>query len=322
MLAMLLLADVIYVQSGEGLKWFAVDRGVLTEKGALSTPGHAPIYLRPSPEGRVLYAAGRDRLLVFAIGDDAALTSAGEAPSPGGPCYVDATGRWIATANYGAGTTLLYPAAAPRTSKAFSTGPQSHAARFHEGHLYALSVAGRKITRISVEDGATSSLDMPGLGPRHVAFSGGFAFVVHERPIRVSTVRLDPLESIGDWAAQAPGAPSRKELAAAEIAVSGRFVVASVRDFSKEADQNGLAVFSADLRTGVLTWVEFVPSGGVSPRGFVIDPAGAFLYVLNELSGTLATFRIDPENGRLKPVGDALKIGAPAIGIAYVGGRK
>jgi 6-phosphogluconolactonase len=293
----------------------------LKPKGSLATPGESPSYLRASPDGRFLYAASpAAKLLVFAIGADGGLTPRETLASPGGPCYVDVhpSGRWVATANYGAGKTLLYPAeGAPRESE---TGPQTHSARFHPGgkYLYALSVGGRKITRLALDGGAPWTLDMPDLGPRHIAFSpqGELAFVVHEMPIRVSSLRVSEgaLEPIGTWPALAPGAVEKKELAAAEIAVAGRFVYASVRDFSKEGGLNGLAVYAVEA-SGALTWVEFVPSGGVSPRGFVLDPSGAFCYVLNEIPGTLKTFRV--ESGRLLPAGDALPLGGKAIGIAW-----
>jgi len=68
--------------------------------------------------------------------------------------------------------------------------------------------------------------------------------------------------------------------------------------------------------SGALTWVEFAPTGGVSPRGFALDPSGAFCYVLIEMPGTLKTFRVD--SGRLLPVGDALPLGGKAIGIAWL----
>ncbi len=329
-------SDLLYVQAGEGLKWFAVDvrTGTLTPKGELATPGGAASYLRASPDGRFLYASAPEkRLLQFSIGAGGALTSRAELPSPGGPCYVDVhpTGRWAATANY-AGKTLLYAVGADgdvRDPVTFDTGGQTHSARFHPGgrFLYALSVAGRKMTRLPLDGGAAWTLDLPGLGPRHIAFTpgGARAFVVHERPIRVSSLRVaedsGTLELVGTWPALAPGAVEKKELAAAEIAVSGRTVVASVRDFSKDGGLNGLAVFEIDEATGALRWIEFVASGGVSPRGFVIDPSGSFLYVLNEISGTLNTFRRDSASGRLVPVGAALAVGGRAIGIAWVAAR-
>ena len=75
-------AHVLYVQCAEGLKWYAVDgrTGALTPKGELATPRLSPSYLRPSPDGKTLYAAASDRLLAFSIGADGALARTGEAP--------------------------------------------------------------------------------------------------------------------------------------------------------------------------------------------------------------------------------------------------
>jgi 6-phosphogluconolactonase len=328
--------SLVYVQAGEGVKWFSVDvrAGTVTPKGFLATPKHTPYYLRPSPDRKFLYSCGSQRLLTFSIGADGALTLASEAPSPGGPCYVDVhpSGRWAATANYGAGTTLLFPAGGAKGEALTQTsGPQSHSTRFHPSgrFLYTLSVAGKKITRFQVDEatGKTTpwELAMDGLGPRHIAFSpkGDFAYVVHERPIRVSSLKVDEetgkLTPIGDWPALPPGAAEKKQLAAAEIAVTpnGRFVYASVRDFTKEGELNGLAVFSVNS-SGALSQVEFAPSKGVSPRGFVIDPSGTLVVLLNEITEALRVFRIDPETGRLSPVGEAVPVGGQAIGIAWV----
>ena len=95
-------SHVLYVQSGEGLKWFSVDpaTGAVTPKGTLATPKLAPYYLRASPDRKVLYAAAvPDRLLAFSIASDGSLTRTATIPSPGGPCYVDvhSSGRWVAT---------------------------------------------------------------------------------------------------------------------------------------------------------------------------------------------------------------------------------
>jgi 6-phosphogluconolactonase len=328
--------SIVYVQSGEGIRSFTVDirTGSVTWRGTLSTPGHSPYYLRPSPDNKFLYSAGSDGLLGFSIAGDGSLTTASRVTSAGGPCYVDVhpSGRWAATANYGGGTTLLCPVAGEKGEPVSQpSGAQSHSTRFHPSgrFLYTLSVGDRKITRFKFHE-ATGlmtpwELSMEGLGPRHITFSpnGDFAYVVHERPIRVSSLKVDhetgKLKPIGDWSALPPKAAEKKELAAAEIAVtpSGKFVYASVRDFSKEADLNGLAVYSVN-GSGELSQVEFVPSKGVSPRGFVIDPSGTLLILLNEVSKSLRVFRIDPDSGRLCPVGDEVPVRGQAIGIAWV----
>ena len=317
---------LLYVQAGAAIKG-VVPGETPAVAWTLDTPGFNAHYLRVSPDRKALYAAGNDRLRAFAIGADGRLTPSGDVPSPGGPCYVDVhpDGRRIATVGYGAGTTLLF--AGLGEPLILPSGPQSHSVRFHPNgrFAYASSVAGAKITGFRLGEAPSSfELSMPGLGPRHLAFSpdGRLAFVVHERPIRVSSLTVDvetgALAPIGDVPALPAGAAEKKAVAAAEIAASpdGRFVYASVRDFSKEGDQNGLAVFAV-RDAGRLEAVEFVPSGGVSPRGFVVEPSGKRLFVLNELSGTLVVFRIDATSGRLARIGEPLAVGKGAIGIAY-----
>lgn len=333
---------ILYVQAGEGLRWFRIDpaAGAPSALGVLATPGFSPTYLRESPDGRFLFAAGSERLRVYSIGSDGALSLAAETASSGGPSYVDVhpSGRFAATANYASRETLLYPVGTDGSlgkPRSFPTGDQTHSARFHPSgrSLFALAVGDRWITAIPTEGGASpTSRVLPGLGPRHAVFSadGRRCFVVHERPIRVSALKVDAdgaaWEPVGDWPALPPGAPTKQEFGAAEIALapSGRFVYASVRDFSDPLEangMNGLAVFAVDPSSGALTWVEFVDSGGVLPRGFVVDPSGPRLHVLNERSSTLVRFRIDPESGRLRRDGDAVPVGGRAVGIALVGPR-
>lgn len=328
-LALLLVQDpaepVLYVQAGAAIKGVAPTEPPAL-RWTLETPGFTALYLRVSPDRKLLYAAGPDRLRAYAIGADGRLSPAGDVPSPGGACYVDVhpEGRWIGTVGYGSGTTLLFPGL--RDPLVLPSGAQSHSVRFHPGgrFAYTASVKDARITGFRLGEPPTPfELPMAGFGPRHLAFSpdGRHAFVAHERPIRVSSLKVDletgALAPIGDVPALPAGVAEKKELAAAEIAVSpdGRFVYSSVRDFSKEGGQNGLAVFA--VRDGALSWVEFAPSGGVSPRGFLIEPSGKRLFALNELSGTLVVFRIDGTSGRLAPAGEPLSVGKGAIGIAW-----
>ncbi len=321
-------AAILYVQAGAAIKG-VVPGEPPTVAWTLETPGFSALYLRVAPDRKVLYAAGNDRLRAFAIGPDGRLSPSGDVPSPGGPCYVDVhpDGRRVATVGYGAGTTLLF--AGLGDPLVLPSGPQSHSVRFHPNgrFAYTCSVAGAKITGFRLGETPSSfERAMPGLGPRHLAFSpdGRLAYVVHERPIRVSSLTVDvetgALTPIGDLPALPAGAAEKKDVAAAEIAASpdGRFVYASVRDFSKGGDQNGLAVFAV-RDGGRLDWVEFAPSGGVSPRGFAIEPSGKRLFVLNELSGTLVVFRIDGTSGRLARIGEPLAVGKGPIGIAWLG---
>ena len=56
---------------------------------------------------------------------------------------------------------------------------------------------------------------------------------------------------------------------------------------------------------------ETVPAGGQNPRGFAIDPTGAYLVVAHQDSDTVATFAIDPATGDLTPTGCRLPVPSP-----------
>jgi 6-phosphogluconolactonase len=58
-------------------------------------------------------------------------------------------------------------------------------------------------------------------------------------------------------------------------------------------------MFAVDAGSGRLTPIGHEPTRGQTPRSFQIDPAGAYLLVANQDSGTLVTFAIDAATGRL-----------------------
>lgn len=332
----------LFVQSDQRIRTFSVDlaTGALREGGALAAE-KSPMYLRAAPGGRVLYAAAGDAAAAFAIdAATGALTPLNSVPSAGGPPYIDVhpKGRFAATANWNSGTTILFPIDPDgrlRDGMTAPTGMQSHSARFHPSgrFLYACSVAASQITRFTLDEATgrftTAVTPMPGLGPRHMAFTpdGRRAYVINERPIQVSMLAVDEqtgaLAPMGEVSALRPGAAENKNVAAAEIAVSasGRFVYASVRDFTTppappDADMNVIAVYAVDQATGKLTLLEVVPTGGVSPRGFALAPDDRHLFVAHEVSKELVTFSVDAATGRLTRQGAAVPIGGTSIGIA------
>jgi 6-phosphogluconolactonase (cycloisomerase 2 family) len=61
-----------------------------------------------------------------------------------------------------------------------------------------------------------------------------------------------------------------------------------------------------------------LPCGGTSPRDVAL--VGDYLYVANQDSGTVATFRVDLGTGRPEPTGAALSVPAPACVAARPSG--
>jgi 6-phosphogluconolactonase (cycloisomerase 2 family) len=73
--------------------------------------------------------------------------------------------------------------------------------------------------------------------------------------------------------------------------------------------QDSIAVFSTD--GGAVKRIANVPTEGDTPRSLALDPAGKFLYSLNQKADNVTAFRIGA-NGVPKFTGKYLPLGSPA----------
>ena len=64
-----------------------------------------------------------------------------------------------------------------------------------------------------------------------------------------------------------------------------------------------------DAGTGRLALRQWTPSGGRTPRFFAPDPAGRFVYVVNEDSDAILKLEVVAGTGELVPAGEAARIG-------------
>jgi 6-phosphogluconolactonase len=104
-----------------------------------------------------------------------------------------------------------------------------------------------------------------------------------------------------------PGATVKR--GGSEIAVdpSGRFLYVSIR-----GEENKIAVFALNQRTGHPSPVQFVSSGGIMPRHFALSPDGSWLAVANQKSDSIVWLRRDPQSGRLtEPAQHGDKVPSP-----------
>jgi 6-phosphogluconolactonase len=81
--------------------------------------------------------------------------------------------------------------------------------------------------------------------------------------------------------------------AAIRISADGKFLYASNRG------HDSIAVFKI-LKTGLVEFIDAVPSGGQSPRDFILDPTENFLLALHQKSDNLVVFKINHKTGLLK----------------------
>jgi 6-phosphogluconolactonase len=256
-----------------------------------------------------------------------------------GPAYItlDRSGHFVLVANYDEGSVAVYriqPDGRIGDSTAFvrhygssvdpdrQKGPHAHSiAMSPDNRLAIVADLGLDELLVYPFDAAQGTLGSPrviktdpGVGPRHLtlAASGKFIYVINEMKSSLTVYSYDasngamaPLQKISTLPSSFHG-----ENTAAEVALdaSGKFLYASNR-----GDDNSIAVFRVDQAKGTLILVEFVPTGGKTPRNFAIDPSGEWLLAANQDSNSVVTFRINPKTGRLTPAGKAVEVNSPTI---------
>jgi 6-phosphogluconolactonase len=165
---------------------------------------------------------------------------------------------------------------------------------------------------LAAADAATAK---PGTGPRHVAFSidGKFMYVLGELESTVTVFANDKetFRSMQNVPMLPAGFTGRNDAAEIEIHPSGKFLYASNRG------HDSIVAYAIDAKSGTLTQIEDVPTGGTEPRNFAIDPTGTFVLVENQNSNTIVEFRIDPATGKLTPTGETLTVPSP-ICLAFL----
>jgi 6-phosphogluconolactonase len=262
---------------------------------------------------------------------------------------LDPSGRWLVVAHLappgsvtslpirgdgslGAVTGVLELPGTPGPHKSAQVGPNPHHTPFDlTGRWIVIPDRGLDRVFVAQLDPATGRLTLndPGWattreldGPRHVAFHPGlpYAYVVNELRSTVTTYRWDAMA--GTLTAQHVVSSTAPEMIGdsrgAEIAVapSGRFVYASNRSGAGDStpggpEQDTIGVFRADERTGNLSPVGWVSTGGIRPRYFTFDPDGQRLYALNEVSDSVVGFTVDHDSGLLHPTGEVVATGSP-----------
>lgn len=150
----------------------------------------------------------------------------------------------------------------------------------------------------------------PGSGPRHIAFhpSGQWLYGINELNSTITVYAYDA--TFGDLKMLQHISTLPEDVVmdntGAQVLVSpcGRFLYASNRG------HDSLVQYEIDTDTGMLRAVNWVSSGGKTPRNFNILPGG-FLVSANQDSGLIASFKIDKDTGRLEATGHTLEVPRP-----------
>ena len=328
---------------------FDPSTGTLTPPG-LAAATADPSFLVVSPDRRFLYAINEtDHFNGQPAGGVSAFSIA---PATGkltllnqvsslapGPAYItlDRSGHYVLVANYDEGSVAVYrimPDGKIGDSTAFvrhygssvnaerQKGPHAHSIAMSSDNRFAI-VADLGLDELIVYplDASQGTLGTPrviktdpGVGPRHLtlASSGKFVYVINELKssltvysYNASDGAMTPLQKISTLPNNFHG-----ENTAAEVVLdpTEKFLYASNR-----GDDNSIAVFAVDPKKGTLTAIEYVPTGGKTPRNFAIDPSGQWLLAANQDSNNIVTFRINAKSGRLTPAGKSIEVNSPTI---------
>jgi len=340
------LADGLDVWIGtttprEGLSKGIYHAKLNTENGKLTQPQLAaeitnPGFLAMHPCGEVLYSTGtidgKPSVVAFRIGRQNGRTSLSMMNSQpigdGGAAHLatDRTGKALMSAQYGGGSTAIYPLADDG-----SIGVQSKLIK-HEGgsgvvprrqakpHAHWVGPSPDNkfafVPDLGMDKVVIYRLDAdradlaphgfgqlpPGGGPRHMKFhtSGKFIYVLNELELSITAFAYDADEGAMTALQTIPTVPEEEKakemfVSASEIRVhpSGRCVYAANRG------HDTITAFCIDQDSGKLTLIECEPVRGSWPRNFNIDPTGKWLLAAGRDSNTIAVFAIHAETGEL-----------------------
>jgi len=341
--------DLLFVSPWKGTQIygarFDAGTGALTSLGPVGDapsnwtaphPAKPLLYVGSSEDGGIVYTYAVDRANGTLTRTGAPVRTDEGGTAGGGISYlgVDRPSRTLLVANFEAGLAaslrLPLPKGMPGTPVSVvrdtGTGPNPRQNGPHVHHV-TIDPTGRRALvadfgadRVfvngfdrstgAITPGTGSYASTPGSGPRRILFHprGRTAYVLNELSGDLETLgwhdgTLTPRQRLALDSDAFTGTRSGAELA---LSGDGRFVYASSRG------ENVLVVFAADERTGLLTLVQRVPSGGLKPWSFTLHRGGHWLLAANQASNTVTVFAVDRRKGTLSAAGAPVSFPAPA----------
>ncbi len=252
-----------------------------------------------------------------------------------GPCYitVDSKNKWVFTANYKGGSVSGIPLKEDgsldsiryfnqHTGKSINPKrqqePHAHCAMFSpdEQYLYTTDLGTDVINQYrfnaknAVQPLQTKAdsviFSKPGNGPRHLCFApkAPFLYAINELSGTIDQFQLS--KGIPKLVASvSTDSTNNADKGSADIHISadGRFLYATNR-----GNYNNISTFSIHPKTGFLTLLQVLPTGGISPRNFTIDPSGNYLLVGHQRSDFITIFKRNPSTGLLQPTSNKIEV--------------
>ncbi len=305
-----------------------------------------PSYLAVAPGGKFLYAAnetgGKSPGSVSAFSFDKTsgkLTFLNKQSSGGdGPCYVSVTNnkKWVFSGNYSGGSLAALAvnddgSLQPPAQTIQHVGKSVMAKRQDKPHVHSTNISPDqnflfvpdlgmdKVFVYKINSSAKKPLTeatpafvdiKAGSGPRHMAFhpNNKYVYLITEMGGSVDAYKYDNGKATFIQNVLAHPADFTGEPGSADIHVSpdGKFLYASNR-----GDENNIAIFAIDAKTGKLALKGLQKSGGKAPRNFSIDPSGNYLLAANQDTDNIVIFKINHQTGLLTATGEEVKVSRP-----------
>jgi len=253
-----------------------------------------------------------------------------------GACYinVDSKNKWVFMANYASGNLSAFSIrkdGGVDTLKQFfqDTGKSINATRQKEVHvhtsvfspdekyLFVTDLGNDIIHQFPFNAFAELPLSLSnekiikskaGNGPRHLSFSSNsrFMYVINELSgtIDVFDLKKKPTELIQTISTDSIQSDT-KGSADIHLSPDGKFLYVTNR-----GNYNTISSFSV-LSDGHLKLLQVLPTGGITPRNFVIDPTGNYLLIGNQKSDNITFFKRDKSTGLLTKIKQEIQVGSP-----------
>ncbi len=281
--------------------------GSLTALNQVDTQGKGPVYLSLTPDQRYLMVANyvSGSITVFAVTPEGKLSEAVDHHQDSGPA--------------GAGK----PAAAVEGSFAISdhNGPHAHmVASDPTGQfVYSTDLGLDRIYQYHLNKDGTLTPGKPawinassaGAGPRHFVFSaeGHALWLVNEEASTLTHYLINPQSGALQEKATVSTLPSGYKgtsfAAGLVIDKGGKNLYVANRL------HDSIAHFEVNAN-GTLTHKDDVWTRGDYPRTLTLSPDGSMIYVMNQRSDNITSFRVDKASGAISFTGNYVAVGAPS----------
>ncbi len=303
-----------------------------------------PSFMKTSHNKKYLYVANRapkeiestgGYVSAYEIGSKGNLRFLNKQLSHGAdPCHVDVSpdDKFVAVANYGGGSTALFPLTGngrlqqassvivnegSGIDKSRQTKPFAHSIKFSpfSNHVFSADLGTDQLNIFTLEGDKMVQYSQkfvkmePGAGPRHFDFhpDGDVIFVISELNSTITSFKKvgknwEKQQSISTLPADFKEASYCADI---HISADGKFLYGSNRG------HNSIAVFEINSDTKLLKAVGFVSVEGNWPRNFALSPDGNYLLAADQKSGNITVFKINKNTGMPEFTGKEIKIPAP-----------